>query len=336
MQKDFLIYKVKQLPSLRVKRSNPPAVCFGGLFRRLWLLAMTTIILQLALPVHASERSYDHFRDLLLQANVDEIIARVDKTRGKAKDLSYSAMYLYFIALLVTGDLERTDQDLQLVDKKHRTKAEFQEIEKHLKFFTQDYNFENIALTDSELATINLIKLLPSYIENFHKLKKQINKTDAMFLLYVELNQELLSRRTEILENIDKIIEPVVYCPTKIDFLMELKDDEANNLASKLALDLIEQKREKLFPSGLDLYELASAYKALAVLSIYANKPDQAKRYIELAKENIYKIRSIWVVEDIIIKRPILKIDKRVTKFGYLIPQWLVLLREEYDAFFIS
>ncbi len=290
------------------------------------------LVLQSFLPVRANERSYDHFRDLLIQANVDEIITRVDKAKGKAKDLSYSSMYLYFIALLVAGDLERTELDLQLVDKKHKTNDEFQEIEKHLKFFTQDYKFENIALTDSEKATINLINLLPAYIENFNKFKKQLKKTDSLILSNVELNQELLSRRTEILENIDKITEPVLYSPTKIDFLLELKDDDANNLASKLALNLIEQKRELLFPSGLDLYELASAYKALAVLSIYANKPEQAKRYVELAKESIYKIRSIWVVEDIIIKRPILKIDKRVTKFGYLIPQWLVLLREEYDA----
>lgn len=304
--------------------------------RSLKMILVLLLILQLALPAYAGERSYDHFRDLLIQANVDEIVARVDKSKGKAKDLSYSAMYLYFIALLVSGDLERADYDFQLLDKKLRNKMEFQEIEKHLKFFTQDYKFENINLTDSEQATINLIKLLPSYIENFNKLKKQIGKTDSLFLLNIELNQELLSKRTEILQNIDKISEPVLYSPTKIDFLMELKDDEANNLASKLALDLIEQKREKLFPSGLDLYELASAYKALAVLSIYTNKPEQAKRYIEMAKESIYKIRSIWVVEDIIIKRPILKIDKRVTKFGYLIPQWLVLLREEYDAFLVN
>lgn len=299
------------------------------------MTALILLILQLALPASAGERSYDKFRDLLIQANVEEIIARVDKAKGKAKDLSYSSMYLYFIALLVAGDLERTEQDLQLVDKKHKTNEEFQEIEKHLKFFTQDYKFENIALTDSETATIKLIEILPAYIENFNKLKKRLKKTDLLFLSDVELNQELLSKRTEIFENIDKITEPVLYSPTKIDFLLELKDNEANNLASRLALNLIEQKRELLFPSGLDLYELASAYKALAVLSIYANKPDQAKCYVELAKESIYKIRSIWVVEDIIIKRPILKIDKRVTKFGYLIPQWLVLLREEYDALII-
>ena len=77
------------------------------------------------------------------------------------------------------------------------------------------------------------------------------------------------------------------------------------------------------------------AYKALAVIKIQQEKLDEAKRFIKLAQNQILKMRSIWLVEDINVYHPILKIDERSTKFASLYPQYLIKLREEFSSFLI-
>ena len=83
----------------------------------------------------------------------------------------------------------------------------------------------------------------------------------------------------------------------------------------------------------MDFYELASAYKSLAILSIKKNDLMKAKDYVKLAQFNIYKMKALWLEEDLKVYRPILKITQRHTQFGFVLPQWLLLLREEYDAY---
>lgn len=260
----------------------------------------------LNLSASAKKIISDQLRDLLLQANVDEIIAIVEQKKPTIKNLSPVSIYYYLISLTVNGEIKKIKDNLALAYK-YGDKVQIEEIEKHLKlYFREEFDTDSYKyLTESEKNTLKLLEIF----------KKRTPSLDEVI-------------------NISKSIsEPVLYYPTKIDFLMQLRSSEANKLAIKAALELIEEKRQVMFLTTMDFYELASAYKALAINSVYDKNLDQARNYIKLAKENIYKMRSIWVIEDIIIKRPILKIDKRVTKFGYLLPQWLVLLREEYDSF---
>ena len=101
------------------------------------------------------------------------------------------------------------------------------------------------------------------------------------------------------------------------------------------ALKIISQKRKILFPKTHDFYELAMAYKTLAILSVEAKDIKNATKFIKLGKDYIYKMRSVWLEEDIIIEKPIMKTTERHTRFGFLIPQWIMLLRSEFDNFLI-
>ena len=118
-----------------------------------------------------------------------------------------------------------------------------------------------------------------------------------------------------------------------MDYLLELNSPESLKQAETLAWLVINKSKTKLFPNTLDHYEVASAYKALAVSSVKSNDIKQATKYIKLARENIYKMRSIWLIEDIIINRPILKTQSRSTIFGFALPEWIMLLRDEYDNY---
>ena len=122
---------------------------------------------------------------------------------------------------------------------------------------------------------------------------------------------------------------------SKYDYAFSLNKTDFFDEIEKAALIEINSKRKILFPKTLDFFQLAMAYKALAVIKIHAQKLDQAKRFIKLSQSNILKMRSIWLIEDLNIYNKILKTEKRSTRFASLYPQYLIKLREEFSSFLI-
>lgn len=138
------------------------------------------------------------------------------------------------------------------------------------------------------------------------------------------------------LKEIKTHIESFFVYQKQANRLLPYFDKELNyllTLSEKQALDIIEANKKILFPKTLDFYKAAMAYRSLAILSIEKEDIKNATRFIKLGKENIFKMRSIWLDEDIIVENKLMKTRNRSTKFSYIFPQWIILLREEFNSY---
>jgi len=274
--------------------------------KKLFLLIF--MLFFLCVPKAFAEPDAEKIRDHLLQSEVEEVINLFDKDYIKRKkwDLSEENSHYYAIALLVDGKIDELKVFLASAQKKYPKSKNLENISNQIYYFTQEF-----------------------------KLTKPNPRAD----LHVQLIKKLENHKSEsgthtanIIAEINQV-ENMIYFPTQIDYLIELNSQEGFSQAETQAWIIINSSKTKLFPNTLDHYELASAYKALAVLSVKADDIKQATKYIKLARENIYRMRSIWLIEDIIINRPILKTQTRTTVFGFALPQWIMLLRDEYDNY---
>jgi hypothetical protein len=259
-------------------------------------------------PKALAEPDSEKIRDFLLQSNIEEVINLFDKDYIKRKkwDLSEENSHYYAIALLVDGKIDELKVFLNSTQKKYPKSKNLENISNQIYYFTQEFNL--VKPNPTADAHIKLIK----NIENYK------NRSDR--------------QEAQIIDEINQVTN-IIYFPTQMDYLLELNSQESFKQAETLAWLIINKSKTKLFPNTIDHYELASAYKTLAVSSVKANDIKQATKYIKLARENIYKMRSIWLIEDIIINRPILKTQSRSTVFGFALPQWIMLLRDEYDNY---
>lgn len=259
-------------------------------------------------PRVSAEPDSDAVRDALLGSDVEAAIKLIEDDKAKSKDweLGIDNTRYYAMSLIILGNIADAEKFLRESIVRYPKDTELKNIYNHIYFFGREF-----------------AKAYPDKYAQEH----------------IEL-MEMIRRDKSQTKKIIKAIESLpINCPyflTKTDYLLELANDEALKLAENQALDIIKQNRKKLFFTTMDFYTLASAYKALAVAAVKANNIEDATRYIKLARDNVYKMRAIWLEEDIIVHRPILKIDKRSTKFGYVLPQWLILLREEYDNYLIN
>lgn len=271
-------------------------------------LLLILVLFFLCAPKALAEADSEKIRDLLLQSNIEEIINLFDKDYIKRKkwDLSEENSHYYAIALLVDGKIDELKVFLNSAQKKYPKSKNLENISNQIYYFTQE--FDRVKPNPPADTHIKLIKNIENYKSGSDKQEAQIIN---------EINQ----------------VTNMIYFPTQMDYLLELNSQESLKQAETLAWLVIDKSKTKLFPSTLDHYELASAYKALAVSSVKTNDIKQATKYIKLARENIYKMRSIWLIEDIIINRPILKTQSRSTIFGFALPQWIMLLRDEYDNY---
>lgn len=262
----------------------------------------------------SAEPDYEKVRDLLLGGNVEEVIQTIEKdSKSKPLDLGEENSEYYGIALIILGDMNKSQMFLDKAIKQYPQNQKVKDIRKHIDLYNRFYINTKLNFSEEEMRHIKINDLLYVY---FNKQNIRTPKQEEI-----------------IIKEVNKLGPAQPYFPTRLDYLLELKNPELNEQIEKLALGIISEKRKKLFPQTMDFYELASAHKALAVLSIQKNDSIKAKDYVKLAQYNIYKMKSIWLNEDIKLYRPILKITQRETSFGYLLPQWLLLLREEYDAY---
>jgi hypothetical protein len=273
-----------------------------------FFLLLILLLFFSCVPKALAEPDSEKIRDLLLQSNIEEVINLFDKDYIKRKkwDLSEENSHYYAISLLVDGKIDELKVFLNSAQKKYPKSKNLENISNQIYYFTQE--FDRVKPNPPADKHIKLIKNIENYKSGSDRQEAQIID---------EINQ----------------VTNIIYFPTQMDYLLELNSPESLKQAETLAWLVINKSKTKLFPNTLDHYEVASAYKALAVSSVKSNDIKQATKYIKLARENIYKMRSIWLIEDIIINRPILKTQSRSTIFGFALPEWIMLLRDEYDNY---
>lgn len=267
--------------------------------------------------------------------DVDAVIARVESKEKLSLKLDEDTAELYIMSQLIIGDLEAAEKTLNFYLEKYSKSEPLQDFKKNLLLFQGDYNaFEDLDLDDYEKTQVKLRKLLDEYLVDLRLYKiKNPKLINQVFIANEDLSWGLRSKRKKIVKLTDKLSEARPYFKPRLEYLLELKDPEINKDVEKFALETIREKRKELFPKTMDFYELALAYKALAILSIQNNDEKSAKNFIKLGQQYIYKMRSIWLIEDIKFTKKIMKTDQHISKFGYLMPQWIVMLREEFDSY---
>lgn len=267
------------------------------------------------LKVHA-EPDYEKVRDMLLAGNIEEVIKAIEKDLdNKSLDLGQENSEYYGIALITLGEMDKAQIFLDETIKKYSRDQKIKDIRKHIDLYNKFYINTKLNFNTEE--------------------QRHIEINDLLYVYFNKQNIRTPQQEQKIIKEVNKLGSAIPYFPTRLDYLVELKNLSLDEEIENLALNIISKKRKQLFPQTMDFYELASAYKALAVLSIQKNDAAKARDYVKLAQFNIYKMKSIWLNEDLKLYRPILKITQRETDFGYVLPQWLLLLREEYDAYLI-
>lgn len=270
-----------------------------------------SLLLLLILPVSA-EPAYEELRDMLLLGNSEAVIKAVeaekdiDWIKHKFK-ISPKICYLYAISLITVGDIERAEIFLDDAIIRHKKNQDLKYTRKQLSFFYQDYNHPELNYTKLETNHIELVKLMDNYLENKN-----------------------IDTKNQILQLLGQTTNDLAYFPSRFEYLLALDEYQR---AETEALASIKNLQGILFPKSMDLYHLGLAYRSLAIISAKENNLDQAYSFIKLAQQSIDKIRSVWIEEDIIVAHRILKTQERSTKFGFLIPQWIIGLREEFAQY---
>jgi hypothetical protein len=244
--------------------------------------------------------------DLLLIGNLDEVINDFNKYDSlKINDVEN--LEAFTTALIAYGDIKRAYPLLEYATKKFPKNDKFRNDLKSLLLFDQDFEAAKACgLTNSEKAHIELKKAF--YGEN----KLDLNDHEIREFIYNEL--------------LSKIDNRSPYFPSRLEYLYFLKTESARQEARRISINIIEKFSEIAFPQTLDFYELAEAYRILGLLA-YDSKTD-SEAYFEMARLNQGRMRSLWLIEDIRIYRPIMKILTRSTRFGYVFPQWIVSLNQ--------
>ncbi len=148
---------------------------------------------------------------------------------------------------------------------------------------------------------------------------------DSNSLAHLEIIDALAAGKVS-LDLKEKILQlrPQAYLPLPLDYFLDLG---LYSEAEKQAIQTINAKSQILFPTGFDYYELSRAYRALASSAWQASKKNEAQKFLLLAKDAQSKIRSIWIEEDLILNHDFLKTTERYSKFGFLIPQWIMAMQ---------
>ena len=244
--------------------------------------------------------------DLLLTGNLDEVINDFNKY-DSLKINDEENLEAFTTALIAYGDIQRVYPLLEYATKKFPKNNKFKNDLKSLLIFDQDFEAAKAyGLTNIEKAHIELKKAF--YGEN----KLDLNDHEIREFIYNEL--------------LSKIDNRSPYFPSRLEYLYFLKTETARQEARKISLNIIEKFSEIAFPQTLDFYELAEAYRIMGLLA-YDSKTD-SQAYFEMARLNQNRMRSLWLIEDIRIYRPIMKILTRSTRFGYVFPQWIVSLNQ--------
>jgi hypothetical protein len=247
------------------------------------------------------------YRGLMLKGDFETVIKNFNEEKDLKKLFDEEAILLIH-TLIMEGKIAESKDYVEYYISRFPKNRNFIELKRGIDLYNLNYR--------SEILSSNQKKHVEFINTDFKVL--QVNSSDREDTLH------------EILR-----LENEFYLPSKFDYAFSLNEKAFNDLIEKNAIDEIRAKQNILFPKTNDFYQLAMAYKALAVIKIQEDKLDEAERFIRLAQDQIFKMRSIWLIEDINVYHPILKIDERSTKFASLFPQYLIKLREEFGNFLI-
>lgn len=261
------------------------------------------ILLSLFLP--ASART--NYRKLMINADFNKVLASF-KEEKNLKNLFEDEAVILIHTLVMEGKTLEAEEFATYYADRFPKNEEMKTSLREIKLFAMKYDFDDFS--ENQKALINLSK---------QDLSKQdlSNITDKKSLLTY-----ILSLKNEF------------YFRPKYNFAF-LLGTEFHADIERACLAEIKAKQTILFPKTRDFYDLAMAYKALAIIKIQAGEIKEAKRFIVYAQSQIQKMRTIWLIEDLHIYKPILKITSKETHFGSLFPQYLIQLREEFDSFLL-
>lgn len=287
-------------------------------FRILLLIAFVTLVA--CPPLYAKEKiepsikkadlkranTAEQNMDLLLGGNLEAVITDFNKYSVN-KITDEESLENFSTALIAFGDIAKAYSLLEYAVKKFPKNRKFKDDIRSLLLFDHDFeSAKQYGLTNAEKAHIELKKAFYSS-----------NKLDLSDFK----NQEFVHD-----ELISKIDNRTPYFPSRLEYLYFLGTESARQEARKDSLEIIEKFSKIAFPQTLDFYEVAEAYRILGLLAHDSNQ--DADSYFELARLNHAKMRSLWLIEDIKIYRPIKKVLERSTRFGYVFPQWIISLNQ--------
>lgn len=290
---------------------------------------MTLMVILISIVDAQAEKFYEDNMEFLIKGDVEGLIASIEKEKDfnwakKKITLSNKNSELYATALIAKGDVNKAAVFLDKAIKKHPKNQNLKDARKQIDFFYRDYSNKSLNFTEEEKAHIAISQLLPEYSAIREKFLQGIKSKEKMG----EIESQLLSMKAKLLKYINQTSNRHPYFPTKLEYLLEFDDPQLDELVEKEAQIIIKNYRKKLFPKTLDSYELAMAYRALAILSLKdgENNKENLEKYKSFSDlKNLYlsRMSSLWLEEDIIVDRPIMKTRMRNTRFGYVLPQWI-------------
>ncbi len=266
----------------------------------------------------SAQDAYEYNRNILLTGDVDALIKTMESEKDFNWDKSKISLNkknsdIFSAALIIIGDTEKARIFLEHAIQEHPKDQLLKNRLKHLDFFEEKYNNEQLKYSDKEHAHMALIELFPDYLE--HRDSK--NTGDSKDL------------KNSLLKAVEDTDNRTPYFPTKLEYLLELDEKDSLLKAKKEALKIIEKHRKTLFTKTLDFYELAVAYRSLAIINFREGSKGIAEKYFRLALINIAKMRPMWLEEDLIIGT---LLPKRQTKIGCVLPQWIMNARAQFES----
>lgn len=312
------------------------------------------VLLFCSLGLANAEPFYRENLNILLTGRVEELITNIESEKGfsweKNKiNLGQENSEIYAVALMAVGNLDKAEKFLDNAIKRYPDDKRLQEAKKHIEFFKYEFDTEGLQITDAQRANVELIQKFPTYIKVLEEIKllnEEQEENPQVVEAIKESEVDAAIMKADLTKLIKKTNNTTPYLPSRLDYWLEL---ENHDLAEKEAKKIISDKRKILFPKTLDFYELSQAYRALAIVDYKRfseeyegdlSEKEIAKRqkYLLASKQNfqlsgmnIKKMRSIWLIEDIAVERPIMKTIERNTEFGYVIPQWIEELHRKFD-----
>ncbi len=279
-----------------------------------------TLVLLLCCQMAArAEKPYEDNLKLFIAGDLETLVKDMetekdwDMSKGKLK-LGVKNSVLYTAALIANGETAKLASFVDLALDKYPKDPDLLYAQKQLDFFNEKAAARIEGLTEEEKAQMRILDLFPVYFS-----MKGAGDLEGAKLL-----------EDRLLEFIDKVSNRFVYFPGQIEYLLEFEDESLYERVRTSAQAIIANQQTKLFPTTEDNYELALAYRALAILAQRAGSVAEAESYFKLSYNEVLKMRSYWVVEDLIINKPIMKTRARHTKLGYVLPQYIYILRERF------
>jgi hypothetical protein len=330
---------------------------------RLSVFALILLFCWAFLRVNA-EKLYEDNLALLIAGDIEALIKNIEEDKPEKK-LEEKNSELYIAALIADGSIDKAERFLSSALTHYPKNPVLKDAFKQIRLYRLEYKNPLITLDKEEKAHLKIIELFPRYLDTLDSLQSNIdtfieNGLRPERMNFEELESELSQltqgfagskdqvvkekiaecknlaklakkQKHELLDLISEVGNRHAYFPTRLEYLLEFHDNTEDALAEKESLTIIDSKRQELFLNTLDYYELSVCYRVLAIISGVKEDIDSSKKFFDLSFLNARKMRSLWLIEDVVVYKPILKTTSRSTKFGFVLPQWVVAVQNRFE-----